>query len=273
MNRSEKSVNRFSVWAPDHERVDLVLEPSAERVAMLLDAGGWWQAEVADAGPGTRYRFSLDGGPPRPDPRSPWQPDGIDGPSAVVDHDAFGWGDRAWRGGPVPSAVLYELHVGTFTAAGHLRRGHRPARPPRRARRHRRRADAGGGVRRRAGLGLRRGAALGAPPCLRRTRGAQTSGRRGASPRYRGGPRRRLQPPRTGRQLPGRVRPLLHRPLSDAVGERGQLRRPRQRRGPALRDRQRLRLAASTTTSTACASTPYTPSSTRARCTSSRSWR
>ena len=60
--------------------------------------------------------FSLDGGPPRADPRSPWQPDGVHGSSAVVDHDAFRM-DRRRTGRPPPLAtlVIYELHVGTFT--------------------------------------------------------------------------------------------------------------------------------------------------------------
>ena len=80
--------------------------------------GGWWEADVEDAGPGTRYGYVLDGGPTRPDPRSPSQPDGPDGLSAVVDHAAFRWNDHAWRGMPLQGAVLYELHVGTYTASG-----------------------------------------------------------------------------------------------------------------------------------------------------------
>ncbi len=80
--------------------------------------GGWWEATVEDAGPGTDYFFSLDGGPLRPDPRSAHQPEGIDGPSRLLDHEGFVWSDGAWGGTYLPSAVLYELHVGTFTPAG-----------------------------------------------------------------------------------------------------------------------------------------------------------
>src|SRR6185503_444462 len=80
--------------------------------------GGWWKRAVEEAGAGTRYAFSLDGGPARPDPRSPSQPDGIDAPSEVVDHGAFVWSDERWRGTPLAGAVLYELHVGTFTPRG-----------------------------------------------------------------------------------------------------------------------------------------------------------
>src|SRR6202035_3187454 len=60
----------------------------------------------------------LDGGPPRPDPRSAFQPGGIHGPSRVVDHSAFAWRDSGWRGVPLPGSVLYECHVGTFSAEG-----------------------------------------------------------------------------------------------------------------------------------------------------------
>ena len=109
-------MHEFAVWSPDHRRVDLVLD---DAVVAMRDAGrGWWRQAVEDAGVGTRYAFSLDGGPPRPDPRSASQPEGINGPSEVVDHDAFGWTDGRWRGVSLRGAVLYELHVGTFTPAG-----------------------------------------------------------------------------------------------------------------------------------------------------------
>src|SRR5579875_180279 len=104
------------VWAPDHDRVDVDLGDRV--VPMDPDGGGWWRAEVPGAGAGLRYRYRLDGGPPRPDPRSGWQPEGIDGPSAVVDHAAFAWTDGGWRGAHLPACVVYELHVGTFTEEG-----------------------------------------------------------------------------------------------------------------------------------------------------------
>jgi maltooligosyltrehalose trehalohydrolase len=79
---------------------------------------GWWHHSAVAAGPGTRYAFALDGGAPLPDPRSPSQPEGVHGPSEVVDHATFPWHDEAWRGLSVRGALLYELHVGTFSAAG-----------------------------------------------------------------------------------------------------------------------------------------------------------
>ena len=108
--------HRFELWAPRPRTVHLLLDGS--EVPMVRTAGGWWAVEVDDAGHGIRYGFSLDGGPPRPDPRSAHQPDGIDGPSAVVDHDRFEWHDQGWAGIDLADAVLYELHVGTFSAAG-----------------------------------------------------------------------------------------------------------------------------------------------------------
>jgi maltooligosyltrehalose trehalohydrolase len=107
---------RFAVWAPDARDVQLVLDDGT--VTMQRGDDGWWRAPVDSAVTGMRYGFRIDGGPTRPDPRSPSQPDGVDGLSAVVDHGAFPWTDAGWRGLTPRGAVLYELHVGTFSAAG-----------------------------------------------------------------------------------------------------------------------------------------------------------
>src|SRR2546423_15600064 len=100
-------MTRFSVWAPGATRVDVDLQ--GDRVPMSPDSGGWWWAEVPEAEPGDRYRFVLDGGEPLPDPRSAWQPDGIDGPSAIYDHAHFPWTHGAWKGAPLASAVVFEV--------------------------------------------------------------------------------------------------------------------------------------------------------------------
>src|SRR5687768_6679352 len=102
------------VWAPLPDRVERVVD--GERTPMSSEPGGWWSALALPAG--TDYAYSLDGGDPRPDPRSAWQPRGVHGPSRVVDHDAFAWTDDLWRGVRLEGSVLYELHVGTFTEAG-----------------------------------------------------------------------------------------------------------------------------------------------------------
>ena len=106
----------FGVWAPLPDRVAVVLD--GREYPMAPDEQGWWRASVPGAGPGTDYSFRLDGGDLLPDPRSAWQPAGVAGPSRVYDHGEFAWTDGGWRGVPLPGAVLYELHVGTFTEAG-----------------------------------------------------------------------------------------------------------------------------------------------------------
>jgi len=104
------------VWAPRAERVELDLATGP--VAMDgPDEFGWFTVE-ADACPGDDYAYRLDGSDPRPDPRSPWQPAGVDGPSRLFDHAAFAWSDAGWTGRDVAGSVIYELHVGTFSPEG-----------------------------------------------------------------------------------------------------------------------------------------------------------
>ena len=107
-------MSSFAVWAPDPTNVEVLLD--GECHPMVRDVHGWWRCTVPHEG--TDYAFVLDGGEPRPDPRSPWQPQGVHGPSRRYDHSAFAWTDEHWRGVPLAGSVLYELHVGTFTPAG-----------------------------------------------------------------------------------------------------------------------------------------------------------
>ena len=109
-------MHTFKVWAPRAQTLAL-LSAGISR-PMQREEGGWWTAEVDDAGPGTDYFFSVNGSEPIPDPRSPYQPHGVNGPSRLIDQSAFKWTDGAWRPGPLSSAIVYELHVGTFTPAG-----------------------------------------------------------------------------------------------------------------------------------------------------------
>src|SRR5579871_1527645 len=117
-------MTRLSVWAPNAATVDAVCggrRIALEPVLARTETGdrGWYTAVSDHLRPGTDYAIALDGGEPLPDPRSPWQPAGVHGPSRVVDHAAFAWTDGAWRGaGPLAAQVLYELHVGTFTPEG-----------------------------------------------------------------------------------------------------------------------------------------------------------
>ena len=106
----------FRVWARRAQRVDVILNGDARHPLDGPDDRGWFSADVPTAGPGDDYAYSLDGGDPRPDPRSPWQPHGVHGPSRLVDHSTFPWTDDGWDGGvPLAQAVIYELHVDTFS--------------------------------------------------------------------------------------------------------------------------------------------------------------
>lgn len=109
---------RFLVWAPKSASVELRLLGETERKVVLDSAGqGYHQTVIQDAGPGTLYQYRLDGGPDLPDPASRAQPQGVHGPSAVTD-PRFEWDDAQWFGIPLERHILYELHVGTYTAAG-----------------------------------------------------------------------------------------------------------------------------------------------------------
>jgi malto-oligosyltrehalose trehalohydrolase len=104
------------VWAPAAGRAELAA--CGQLVPMRAEAGGWWSADLPQAGPQARYQFRLDGGELLADPRSPRQPDGPGGPSQRYDHGSFRWNDDGWTGRKLRGAVIYELHVGTFTADG-----------------------------------------------------------------------------------------------------------------------------------------------------------
>ncbi|MFU8852501.1 DUF3459 domain-containing protein [Micromonospora sp. SL1-18] len=111
-------MTEFTVWAPAAARVRLRLPGVADH-DLRRGPDGWWRAEVPGTGPGTDYAFLLDDDErPLPDPRSPWQPAGVPGPSRRYDHAAFRWTDQGWTGRQLPGSVLYELHVGTFTPEG-----------------------------------------------------------------------------------------------------------------------------------------------------------
>jgi maltooligosyltrehalose trehalohydrolase len=105
-------VTAIGVWAPYATRVRALV--GGEPVGLVAGADGWWSG--ADAEPGTDYAFLLDDSDePLPDPASRWQPYGVHGASRVYDQAAYPWGDADWRGQALPGAVIYELHVGTFT--------------------------------------------------------------------------------------------------------------------------------------------------------------
>jgi maltooligosyltrehalose trehalohydrolase len=110
----------FRVWAPRPRDVGLVIHRQRGddlEVPLTCEKGGYLSALVPDVGHGARYRYRLDG---RlfADPASRYQPEGVFGPSEVVDSSRYAWKDRSWRGISIEGQVLYELHLGTFTPEG-----------------------------------------------------------------------------------------------------------------------------------------------------------
>jgi maltooligosyltrehalose trehalohydrolase len=113
-------MHEFAIWAPDAKKISVKVNDS------LLpmhgpDEQGWWRMPLDAAGPGTDYGFKVnqeDG--VFPDPRSLWQPHGVHGLSRVYDQSAFLWSDSGFQPQPLSSAVIYELHIGTFTPDGTL---------------------------------------------------------------------------------------------------------------------------------------------------------
>ncbi len=106
---------RPRVWAPEAERVELAI--GDECWPMQKTRAGWWQC-TQSLSAGDDYAFLVDGEGPFPDPRSASQPNGPHRPSRVVDHSTFTWTDHHWQARPLASAILYEIHLGTWTAAG-----------------------------------------------------------------------------------------------------------------------------------------------------------
>jgi malto-oligosyltrehalose trehalohydrolase len=113
---------RFRLWAPAAKSVALSLEGVKTSPLPLTPAGqGWFELTTSEAHAGSLYRFEIDGKTLVPDPASRFQPQDVQGPSEVIDPSAFPWNDHEWRGRTWEQAVIYELHVGTFTAEGTFR--------------------------------------------------------------------------------------------------------------------------------------------------------
>lgn len=116
---------RFRVWADQHEVVSVEIEkpfsngrePSSTK--LTNEGNGYFSAVVAQASAGDLYRFRLDNDDRLlPDPASRFQPQGPHGPSQVIDPSLFKWNDRQWPGISIEGQVIYEMHIGTYTAEG-----------------------------------------------------------------------------------------------------------------------------------------------------------
>ncbi len=140
--KSDGKTHHFRVWAPEKDRMILhIMEPHEARFEMqrvqpldapqdsghgsgtvppVEDVSGspYFSLDVHDVRPGTRYAYTLEDGNDYPDPASHFQPEGVHGPSEVVDHAAFTWKHPAGPRRPFGEWVIYELHVGTFTSEG-----------------------------------------------------------------------------------------------------------------------------------------------------------
>jgi maltooligosyltrehalose trehalohydrolase len=109
---------RFRLWAPRAAAVSLRLEtPVPSAIPMNREPGGWFSTSVSNTGSGARYRYLVDG-QALPDPASRSQPDGVHGPSEIIDPGAHDWSDLDWCGRRWEEIVIYELHPGTFSPSG-----------------------------------------------------------------------------------------------------------------------------------------------------------
>ncbi len=118
---------RFGLWGPELQSVELkLISPQEATVSMERGDRGFWSVTVENVAEGTQYRYRVNGSEEYPDPASYWQPEGVHGPSAVVNHGRYRWGDSQgdrsrnlpWRNLPLQDYIIYELHIGTFTAEG-----------------------------------------------------------------------------------------------------------------------------------------------------------
>jgi maltooligosyltrehalose trehalohydrolase len=111
---------QFVVWAPSRKRVDLQLlqQGRLRSLPMERDALGYYHVVAEEAAAGATYFYRLDNSQQRPDPASRYQPQGVHGPSEVVDLSGFHWTDGDWKGLPLEEHIFYELHVGTYTPEG-----------------------------------------------------------------------------------------------------------------------------------------------------------
>ncbi|HET8824507.1 MAG TPA: malto-oligosyltrehalose trehalohydrolase [Terriglobales bacterium] len=109
---------RFRLWAPRATRISLLLHGADAEFQMHSAGEGWFELTTPNAHAGMRYQFRIDDDQIVPDPASRFQPEGVHGPSEVIDPKSYEWSDENWRGRAWEEAVVYELHVGTFTPEG-----------------------------------------------------------------------------------------------------------------------------------------------------------
>lgn len=120
-SQSTSRGTHFRVWAPEREKVEVVLESGGAPIGLESEGNGYFSGMASQVASGANYKYSLDGGEAYPDPASRYQPAGPHGFSQVVDHHSFRWSDAKWPGVDLKRQVIYELHLGTFTEGGKWR--------------------------------------------------------------------------------------------------------------------------------------------------------
>ena len=114
----------FRVWAPRSREVEIVIDDPAREPAVIplnAEPNGYFSMRTARAKTGDRYRYRLNRSELLvPDPASRFQPEGPLGPSMIIDPARFLWHDTDWKGVKIEGQVIYEMHIGTFTAEGHM---------------------------------------------------------------------------------------------------------------------------------------------------------
>jgi len=109
---------RFRVWAPRVSSLSLRVLGESNDLPMIPETNGFYTLFVKGLGPGARYLYVLDEAYARPDPVSRFQPEGVHGPSEVIDPSLFSWEDHDWKGMSLEEMILYEIHTGAFTREG-----------------------------------------------------------------------------------------------------------------------------------------------------------
>ncbi|MEL6383225.1 MAG: malto-oligosyltrehalose trehalohydrolase [Cyanobacteria bacterium J06626_18] len=116
---SDEGQCQFTVWGPELTSVELqIVEPQQQSYPLQKDERGLWSVAVDGINEGTQYWYCVDQSGTWPDPASHYQPEGVHGPSVVVDQSRFSWLDQGWQNLPLQDYVIYELHIGTFTPEG-----------------------------------------------------------------------------------------------------------------------------------------------------------
>jgi maltooligosyltrehalose trehalohydrolase len=116
----ERGVVRFRVWAPFRKSVSVRVasQDNDKEIMLHRDQWGYFEGQAEGVREGECYLYLLDDDLARPDPASRFQPEGVHGPSQIVDPLGFCWEDQGWKGVPLKELIIYELHVGTFTQEG-----------------------------------------------------------------------------------------------------------------------------------------------------------